>query len=137
MRATTLSRIVAALAVSALVGACGEDPTGPGTLDTRAVTRERMTVLPGSATITTGQVVFLKAKMTSQYGDQFEPEGVIWKSSSDAIAIVSTRGEVLGMREGRATITATILGESRSSNIRVLQGKSGKDLKPQIEEKEI
>ena len=92
-----------------------------------------MSVSPASATITAGQVLVLTATMTSQYGDVFEPAGVTWKSSNDAIALVSSHGEVLGTREGRVTITATFEGSSQSSSIRVLPGKQIKGDQPQVE----
>jgi hypothetical protein len=134
MRGTTLLQHVAALAGLALAGACGEDPVAPPMLDERPVSRSDMAVQPRSATIAAGQVVFLKVMLTSQYGDRFEPVGVVWKSSNDAIAIVSQQGEVLGTREGQAVITATMLGESQSSIIRVLPGTQGKEQRPNVEE---
>jgi uncharacterized protein YjdB len=137
MRVASLSQVVTALAGLALIGGCSQDPTAPGSLEQRSLTQNRMTVAPASATITTGQVLFLKATMTSQYGDEFEPAGVTWTSSSDAIAVVSSHGEVLGMREGRVTITASFDGATQSSAIRVLPGKQGKDQKPQIEEQQL
>jgi hypothetical protein len=130
MRAITLSRILAAAAGLALVSACSDDPTGPSP-SVREPSRGRMTVTPASATITAGQTLVLEAEMTTPTGDRFQPAGIIWKSSNDAIALVSPRGEVLGTREGQVTISATFGDETRASNIRVLPGKQGKDLPPQ------
>lgn len=138
MRAATLSWVVTGCAGLALIAACSsEDPTGPGSSAAGSLNQNRMSVSPASATITAGQVLFLKATMTSQYGDAFEPAGVTWKSSNDAIALVSSHGEVLGTREGRVMITATFEGSTQSSSIRVLPGKQIKGGKPQIEEKPI
>ena len=137
MRATTLLRTVASLAALALVGGCGDDPVGLTSFSEREKPLESMTIIPASVTITAGRVVFLKAKLTSRSGDVFEPAGVTWKSSSDAIAVVSTHGEVLGTREGQAVITATVAGTSQSATVRVLPGKQGKELKPHIEERPI
>jgi hypothetical protein len=130
MRAITLSRILAAAAGLALVSACSDDPTGPSP-SVREPSRGRMTVTPATATITAGQTLVLEAEMSTPTGDRFQPAGIIWKSSNDAIALVSPRGEVLGTREGQVTISATFGEETRASNIRVLPGKQGKDLPPQ------
>jgi Big-like domain-containing protein len=130
MRATVLSWGVTLLSGLALVGACTDEPTAPGSADVRPVTRMRLTVTPASATIATGQVLVLHARMTDQYGDEYEPFGVIWESSEEAMAIVSSGGAVLGMREGQVTITATYQDESRASTIRIVPGSSGKKKAP-------
>jgi len=130
MRAITLSRILAVAAGLALVSACSDDPTGPSP-SVREPSRGRMSVTPASATITAGQTLLLKAEMTTPTGDRFQPAGLIWKSSNDAIALVSPSGEVLGTREGQVTISATFGDETRAASILVLPGKPGKDLKPQ------
>jgi Bacterial Ig-like domain (group 2) len=132
MRAISLSRIIAALAALALVSACSDDPTGPSP-SVREPSRGRMSVTPASATITAGEVLVLTAEMTTGTGDRFQPVGIIWTSSNDAIALVSPGGEVLGTREGQVTISATFGEETRSSSIRVLPGKQGKD-QPQPED---
>ena len=132
MRAATLSWVVTGCAGLALIAACSsEDPTGPGVSSSGSLNQNRMSVAPASATITAGQTLVLKATMTSRYGDAFEPAGITWKSSNDAIALVSPRGEVLGTREGQVTITASFEGSAQSSSIRVLPGKQGKGGTPE------
>lgn len=52
---------------------------------------------------------------------------VVWSSSSDALATVTTRGEVTGVKEGDVTITATCKDASTvkaSVNLKVVQGTS-------------
>jgi hypothetical protein len=143
MRAITLSRTVAAFAVLTFAAACN-DTSGPGGQEENPNTGG-MSIVPRNAIIGAGQVVALKATLRDEHGDRLD--GVItWTSSNDAVATVSGTGEVFGRGAGHAVITASSLGKSQFSTIRVLarspkphsglenpDPKPSKKLKPQME----
>jgi hypothetical protein len=87
-----------------------------------------MTLVPGSATIRVGQVVVLRA--IDGNGGPLAGMGINWSSTDDAVATVSTAGEVLGRGVGQAIITASALGRSQSSTIQVLARKAEPDSDP-------
>jgi Big-like domain-containing protein len=142
MRAITLSRTVAAFAVLTFAAACNDTsgPGGQGDLNTGG-----MSIVPRNAIIGAGQVVPLKATLIDEHGDRLD--GVItWTSSNDAVATVSGTGEVFGRGAGHVVITASALGKSQFSTVRVLarspkphsglenpDPKPSKKLRPQME----
>jgi uncharacterized protein YjdB len=117
MRGVTLSRIVAPLALL-LVGGCSDPFTTPPNSSTGM--GANVSVVPGTATIISGEVVALKASMRDAYGDPLTDVQFAWRSSNDAVATVSSTGEVVGRSAGRASITATAQGRAQSSAIHVL-----------------
>jgi uncharacterized protein YjdB len=129
MRAITMSRVAVALAAFTLIGGCNDytappnEPSTPGGL----------TVVPGSATLSSGQVVQLKATMRDEFGDAITGVTISWRSSDDAVATVSNRGDVVGRAAGRAVISASAMGKTQISTILVVARppkSTGKDLKP-------
>jgi uncharacterized protein YjdB len=136
MRATTMSRVAAALAAFTLIGGCNDytaPPSEPSTLG-------GLTVVPRTATIGSGQVVELKATMRDEFGDPLTAVTIAWRSSNDAVASVSNRGDVVGRTAGHAVITASALGKTQIATIHVLSrapkpaGKPDpKNLKPGME----
>ncbi len=119
MGAITMSRVVATLAALSLTSACS-DTSGPsGQLGEPG--RGGMTVVPRFATIGPGQVVPLTAQLRDTDGNQIQIVTIRWTSSNDAVATVSSRGEVLGRAEGRAIITAAAHGKAETSAIRVVR----------------
>ena len=130
MRVTTMSPIVGGLAALTLIAACSES-VGP--LPNNPTERAgSLTVVPRFATIKAGQVALLKADLRDQFGDRLDV-AFAWKTSDDAIATVSSTGEVMGRQAGYAVITASAIGESQTSTVRVLSrdskggGKPSKD----------
>jgi uncharacterized protein YjdB len=115
MRAITMLRFFAILSVLSLTGACNDSYSAP-TSDPSTGT---LTVVPRSATIMAGQVAVLKASLKDEFGDAIETS-MRWTSSDDAIATVSSSGEVLGRSVGRAVITADALGKFQTSTVQVL-----------------
>ena len=115
MRAITLLRIVAVLAAVGVTTACNDSfstpPNDPST--------GTLTVVPRSATIHAGEVAVFKATLKDEFGDQIATN-MRWISSNDAVATVSSSGEVFGRREGRAVITADALGKFQTSTVQVL-----------------
>jgi uncharacterized protein YjdB len=116
MRAITMSRVAAALAAFTLVGGCNDYTAPPN----EPSTPEGLTVVPRSATIGSGQVVQLKATMRDEFGDALAGVTISWRTSNDAVATVSDRGDVVGRASGHAVITASALGKSQISTIHVL-----------------
>ncbi|HEY9016578.1 MAG TPA: Ig-like domain-containing protein, partial [Gemmatimonadales bacterium] len=115
-----------ALAIAAAV-AC-DDSTSPNTPGGQRP--EGMTVVPSSARIQAGQSVLLKATLRDEFGDALAAT-FEWRSSDDAVATVARNGEVFGRSQGYAIITASSLGKSQTSTVRVVprpgkpQGKPG------------
>ena len=101
MRATSPSPVAAAFVVLALVGGCA-DSTGPSLGDTSP---GQLAVIPGAAIISPGEAVQLQATMSDRLGRRQQSVTVTWRSS-EAVATVSASGQVLGVAEGRAVITA-------------------------------
>lgn len=119
MRAITLSRIVAAIAALTLANACN-DTTGPGDQPGGgAPDLGVMSIVPRSASLHPGQTVALKATLIDDGGDRMEGLSFSWSSSNDAVATVAASGEVQARSPGFAVITASALGKSQISTIRV------------------
>lgn len=117
MRVISLSQTVAAFAALVLAGACN-DTTAPSDSGP-APSIGGMTVQPRNATIQAGQALLLKATLIDEHGDRLDGVGVSWTSTNDAVATVSASGEVFGRGAGYAVITASALGKSQFSTIRV------------------
>lgn len=118
MGAITMSRVVAALAALSFTGACN-DTSGPGG-QLGEPGRGGMTVVPRFATINAGQLVALTAQLRDGDGNRIETVTIGWASSNEAVATVTSRGEVMGRAEGRAIITASAEGDAETSTIRVV-----------------
>lgn len=131
MRAEAWSRALTALALAAAV-AC-DDSTAPSA--SGGGQPGGMTVVPSSAAIQAGQTVLLKATLRDEFGDALSAT-FEWRSSNDAVATVARNGEVFARSQGYAIITASSLGKSQISNIRVLprpgkpEGKPGSEPDP-------
>ena len=129
MRAIILSRLLTALGAVGAIAAC-EDSLSPSA---PTGTPAGITVIPTTATIHTGQLVTLQARIRDEFGDVLDGS-VSWKSSNDAIATVGSNGAVVGRMEGTVTVTASSLGKAQGSTIHVLaresknDGKNGKPL---------
>jgi Bacterial Ig-like domain (group 2) len=125
MRAITLTRLIATIgSVAAIIGC--EDALSPQPLGAGGT---NFTVVPRTATIRTGQVVTIQARLIDEFGDALE-DGLSWTSSNDAVATVAASGEVYGRSAGVVSVTAHALGKAQSSTIRVLarEPKPGKPL---------
>ena len=116
MRAITMSRVAAALAAFSLIGGCNDYTAPPNEPSTEG----GLTVVPRSATIGAGQVVELKATMRDEFGDAITGVTVSWRSSDDAVATVSNRGDVVGRAAGHVAISASAMGKTQVSTILVL-----------------
>jgi uncharacterized protein YjdB len=115
MRATARSRALVVLALAASAACDDSTAPPPPPVDGSG----EVTVVPRSAAIQAGQTVLLKATLRDEFGDAlgatFE-----WQSSDDAVATVASSGEVYARSAGYAIITASSLGKSQISTVRVL-----------------
>jgi hypothetical protein len=123
MRAITPSPVVAAFVVLALMGGCA-DSTAPSP---GAPSSDQLAVFPGKAIIGPGQAVQLQASLTDKSGTARQGVTVAWRSSNEAVATVSSSGQVLGRAEGSAVITASAHGLAEFSSIQVLEPRSKTD----------
>ncbi|HYT73081.1 MAG TPA: Ig-like domain-containing protein [Gemmatimonadales bacterium] len=79
----------------------------------------RVTVLPDTATVTTGGALQLAAALFDAEGHPLTGRSVIWSSSDPPFAAVSAAGLVTGLAHGRSTITAASGRASGSAEIKV------------------
>src|SRR3954466_12655316 len=115
MGVTAKSQTIAALTALAPLAGCHHalspapyaPPTGQG---------GGLTVIPRSATIQAGQGVVLKATLRDENGDIISGR-IKWSSNNEAVAAVTTTGEVLGRSAGHAIIAASADGRIESSFI--------------------
>jgi uncharacterized protein YjdB len=122
MSVIPVSRAAAILTAVALVAACSDGITDPPASPDPIV--GPMSVEPASATIEPGQSLVLRVRLAPEV---FTLPGytvaIKWMSNDPSVASVSAGGEVLGLSEGEAVITATaytLTGEkTQISTIRV------------------
>jgi uncharacterized protein YjdB len=126
MRVTTMSRMLATLSALALVAACNEAFSPPPSVPS-SPPGAGLTVVPRSATIEAGHGVTLKATLRDDNGDIISGR-IRWSSNNEAVAAVTTTGEVLGRSAGHAVIAASADGRTENSFIKV----TGKQSKPAL-----
>lgn len=90
---------------------------GPPPVSEAAV--KMVDVSPSSKTINVGETVQLHVTLKDADGRTLTGRTVVWTSSDNSNAIVSSTGLVLGISRGDATITATSEGKSGSAKIKV------------------
>ncbi|MGH7509361.1 MAG: Ig-like domain-containing protein [Gemmatimonadales bacterium] len=118
MRTAHPARALAAVAILLGAAACDYDSS----LNPNRSVPElgAMTLVPRFATIQSGQVIQLTARLSDEFGDVIEGVTYTWTSSNESVAIVSAHGTVTGRGEGRAAITARAQGRLQSSAVQVL-----------------
>lgn len=79
-----------------------------------------VTVAPATASVAAGATVQLQAAVADDRGAAVTTQPVIWRSSNDAIARVTSAGLVIGVAPGSATITAVAEGTTVTSTSTVL-----------------
>jgi uncharacterized protein YjdB len=108
----TLTSFVVCLSTASL-SSCGEsDLSGPGRVATLALT-------PGTARLEPGQTLQLTATVYDLAGAVLTGHALIWSTSNDAVAAVSSTGLVTALRTGSAGITASAGETSVTSRITV------------------
>jgi Bacterial Ig-like domain (group 2) len=95
--------------------ACKNSPTGAGS----GGTVDHVAITPASATVLVGDSVGLAAEGLTSAG-MVVAGTPTWSSDAPSVATVSATGEVVGVAEGSATVTASIGGKSATAVITVV-----------------
>lgn len=123
LRRSTLAVLAATLSVGMV--ACNGTKTPTATVT-------GVTIAPTTASVAVNATTTLKATVT---GTNNPAQTVTWKSSSDAIAMVSAAGVVTGKTAGKATITAcSTLASTKcgTAEVTVTAGTGGTTLTPAV-----
>ncbi|MXX68733.1 MAG: hypothetical protein F4Y74_07220 [Gemmatimonadales bacterium] len=100
-------------------------------VEVTAVTPTRLTVTPGTATLTAvGRTVQLSAEVLDQLGRPVPGVSVTWSSGETSVATVDASGRVTAVANGEATITATSGNASGTALVHVDQIASSVDVSP-------
>ena len=115
-RVLVFARRVSAVAISLFVGSCG----GGGDSNIGPVSRvARIDVTPQAADVdVTGKQQYTALAFDAQ-GQSVSGGNFSWRTSSSAVASISSTGLATGVAPGNATITASTGGVSGSASIRV------------------
>ncbi|MFL5563023.1 MAG: Ig domain-containing protein [Gemmatimonadaceae bacterium] len=111
-------RRVAALLIASLLaisgcGSGGGSPSGPGST---------LTVTLPSTTVASGTSTQAAATVADQSGAGTPANNVVWSTSDQTIATVSSTGLVTGVLIGSAVITATSAGMTAHATVKVVPG---------------
>jgi trimeric autotransporter adhesin len=109
--------VTAKNAGSAIIQATSEGVAGTALVTVSSIPVASVVVSPDAATITVGQSTQLTAKTLDAEGDELSGRTVVWSSSNEDVASVSSSGKVLALSAGEATITATSEGKSGTAKI--------------------
>lgn len=101
------------LLLAAVAGCDDDEPTGAGETPVASVT-----VAPSTVSMHAGGTRTLTAVALGSAGEPLD-RPITWTTSSSAIATVTGGGQVIGVAEGSATITATAEGRSGSATVTV------------------
>src|SRR5206468_1318817 len=106
---------------SATITAASEGQSGGAviTVNPAPVAVAAVGVTPGAVGLQPGGTVQLTATPKDANGNPLTGRGVVWTSSTGAVATVGSSGLVTAVATGAATITATSEGQSGSSSITV------------------
>lgn len=91
------------MALAAIVAGCAKGPTS-------------VTVSPSSVSLTEGESATLTASVLPE-GASYS--GIVWSSSNEGVAMVSSSGKVMAVAPGSATVTASADGVSGSASVTV------------------
>jgi alpha-tubulin suppressor-like RCC1 family protein len=95
-------------------GGGGDSSVGPD------VEVASVTVSPDQLDLDIGEAQQLTATPRDQSGNPLAGRSIVWASTEEAVATVSTTGLVTGVGEGSATITARSEGKSGSATVSVI-----------------
>jgi trimeric autotransporter adhesin len=106
---------------TATITATSETKSGSATVTVTPAPVAAVAVSPASATINIDATTTLSATLTDANSNVLTGRTVVWSSTATDVATVSAAGEVTGVLDGSATITATSEGKSGSATITVLK----------------
>lgn len=112
--------VTAISAGSVVMFATVEGKLASVTLLVRAITVVSVAVAPPSAQVYVGDALDLGAQPRDAGGAVIAGKAVVWTSSDDRIAVVSSTGRVRALAPGQVLITATVDGVSGSSAVTTL-----------------
>jgi len=112
-----LAALISIAGLVALNSCGGADSTGPGCDAIQAALVSRIEVVPGSATVTTGDSVQLRATAFSCAGQLPDVTDFQWRGSNDGIATVSPTGMVKAINSGNATVYASTSGKEGTATV--------------------
>jgi len=111
--------VTAVSAGTANIIAISEGKSGSATLTVTPAPVTSATVSPASASVTAGTTQQLTATLRDVHGNVLSGRSVIWSSSNNSLATVSSTGLVTAIASGTVTIIATSEGQSGTSSINV------------------
>jgi hypothetical protein len=114
-----LNGLVMALPLAFLL-ACSDSGFDPGTAPDRAPVVTSILLSHSTLTIEEGSSAVLTATVLDQERRPLANSGVAWNSASAWIASVNAAGQVIGKRQGRARITASVADVRASLEVLVL-----------------
>jgi probable HAF family extracellular repeat protein len=106
------------LVLAPLFGAGCNDSVAPPTARTPPPVAS-VTVAPNTATLAMGDSLRLQSVVRDSAGDTLRDRPVVWTTSAETLATVSSAGLVKGLSIGTATVTATSEGKHGSATISV------------------
>src|SRR5881396_1391813 len=111
--------VTSVAAGSATITATSEGQSGTALISVTAAPVASVAVTPAAVGLQPGGTVQLTATPKDANGNPLTGRGVVWTSSTGAVATVGSSGLVTAVATGAATITATSEGQSGSSSITV------------------
>ncbi|HWV36908.1 MAG TPA: Ig-like domain-containing protein [Vulgatibacter sp.] len=103
---------IASFALATSLVACSDDPAAPEVAFIQ--------IDPDGVEVEVGQALALTATAFDEAGNKMDEGTATWSSSDPAIATVDESGEVVGVAEGDAIVTATVGGKSGRTNVKVI-----------------
>src|SRR5206468_2639225 len=111
--------VTSVAAGSTTITATSEGQSGTALISVTAAPVASVAVTPAAVGLQPGGTVQLTATPKDANGNPLTGRGVVWTSSTGAVATVGSSGLVTAVATGAATITATSEGQSGSSSITV------------------
>jgi len=102
-----------------LITGVAESESGTALVTVIPVPVAQVIVSPGSVTLDEGEVEEFTATMLDAGGNSLSDREVVWSSSNDAVATISTVGVVTAVQGGDAMITAESEGQSGTAVVTV------------------
>lgn len=101
----------------AVIAATVDGITGFSTITVRALEVATVTISPGAPELTVNQQIQLDAAPRTAAGALVPGRTIVWQSSNQDVAFVTSAGVLIGVSAGTATITATTEGVSGTTTV--------------------
>lgn len=114
----TTAGVVSGLAPGvAVIAASVDGITGFSTITVRAPVVATVTITPNAPELTVNQQLQLAATARTSGGVLVPDRSIVWQSSNQQVAFVTSSGVLIGVGVGTATITATTEGVSGTTSV--------------------